>query len=150
MAALTFTACDDTSDPEPEPEIETMRIVVGSGGGAQTVNVARSGCTASGGPIALTLNATTAVAISFLNGAGQPDVIANDPAVFRVAGASTASAIAPEPVPTPATITWARTGNFAGTLRGTAATTAGSVTFSALHVEEGHADFECAVSITVQ
>lgn len=145
---MTIAACKDTADPEPEPEIVTMRITIGTGT-AQTVNVAKSGCVASN-PIVLALNATTAITISFLNAAGQPDAIANDPATFRLAGAATATTVAPEPVPTPSTITWARTGTFAGTLRGTAATTSGTATFSALHVEEGHADFECAVAIIVQ
>jgi hypothetical protein len=150
IAALTLSACDDVNDPEDEPDIATMRIVVGSGGSAQTVNVARTACAATGGPITLSQNVTTPVAISFLNAAGQPDAIANDADEFRVAGATSGTTTAAEPVPTPGTITWARTGNFAGTLRGTAATTSGAVTFSALHIEEGHADFECAVSITVQ
>lgn len=151
IAAVTLSACDDTIDPDPdEPSIATMRIVVGSGGSAQTVNVARTGCSATGGPVTLSLNVTTPVAISFLNAAGQPDAISNDATIFRVAGATIGTTTAAEPVPTPGTITWARTGNFTGTLRGTAATTSGSVTFSAFHIQEGHPDFECAVSITVQ
>jgi hypothetical protein len=151
VSALTLSACEDVSDPEEEePDIATMRIVVGSGGSAQTVNVARTGCTATGGPITLAQNVTTPVTISFLNAAGQPDANASDATIFRVAGATSGTTTAAEPAPTPGTITWARTGNFAGTLRGTAVTTSGSVTFSAFHIEEGHPDFECAVAITVQ
>jgi hypothetical protein len=152
LAAFAL-ACNDTTDPEPEPEIATMRILVGTGANQQTVNVAKSGCVRTGNPITLALNTTTNISISFLNAAGQPDAVANDAAIFTVAGTTppgTAGAPAAEPAPTPSTIVWARTGNFTGTLRGSAATTAGSVTFSALHMEEGHADMECAVAITVQ
>jgi hypothetical protein len=151
LAAMTISACQDTSDPEPEPEIATLRLTVGTGAGAQTVNVAEANCAASA-QIMLTINTTTPISASFLNAAGQADAIANDPDIFVLAGATSVggTTVAPEPVPTPSTITWARTGSFAGTLRGTATTTTGSVTFSALHIEEGHADFECAVSIRVQ
>ena len=151
LVALTISACQDTIDPEPEPEIATMRLTVGTGAGAQTVNVTNANCAASA-QIALTINATTPISATFLNAAGQADAIANDPDVFVLAGATAigGTTVAPEPVPTPNTITWARTGAFAGTLRGTASTTTGSVTFSALHITGGHLDFECAVSIRVQ
>jgi hypothetical protein len=153
VAALTLSACEDTNDPPPEPEIDAMRIVVSpTGAASQTVTVAKDGCVRTGNPITLALNTTTPIAISFLGEDGQPHDEANDPAIFTAAGATPQAGGSPaaEPAPTPASIVWARTGSFAGTLRGSAATTTGSVTISALHIEEGHADFECAVAITVQ
>jgi hypothetical protein len=150
VGTVLLGACNDTTDPEPEPEIATMRILVGSGANAQTINVAKSGCVRTGNPITLTVNTTASIAVSFLNAAGQPDPVANDPAIFKVAGSTTGGTTAPEPVPTPASIVWTRTSGFAGTLRGSAATSSGSVTFSALHIAEGHPDFECPVAITVQ
>lgn len=147
--ALAGGGCESTGDPEPEPQIATMRLTIG---GSQTVNV--TGQSAPGGscvasqPIAIARNATTTIAASFLNAAGQPDPIANDPGVFRLAGSDNPAGA--EPAPTPNTITWTRTGSFAGTLLGTVATTSGSVLLSAFHLEEGHADFgPCAVPITV-
>ena len=144
--ALVAAACNDTTDPEPEPDISTMRITIGSGGGVQTVNVSAN-CAVSA-PIALTMNTTTPVAVVFLNAAGQPDPIANDASVFRLAGDADVAG-GPEPAPNPSTIVWARTGSFAGTLRGSASTLTGSVALSAFHLEEGHADYGCAVPVQV-
>lgn len=148
--AMTATACDD--DPiavEEEPEIAVLRLTVTpTGGTAQTVNITKAGC-AQSAPIALTLNNTATVSASFLNAAGQPDEIANDPDDFRLAGDADV-ANGPELAPTPTTIVWTRTGAFAGTLRGSAATTTGSVKVSGFHIEEGHADFGCTATITVQ
>ena len=147
-AALLFgfalAACQDTMDPHEEPDIASMRITVGTG--AQTVNV--SGSCAASAPIALTLNATTPIAVVFLNAAGQPDPVANDASEFRLAGDALVAG-GPEPAPTPTTIVWTRTGPFAGTLRGSAATQSGAVALSAFHIEEGHADYGCSVPITV-
>lgn len=145
-ALFAAVACSDTTNPKPEPDIASMRIVVGSGASALTVNVSGS-CVASQ-PISITVNTTTAMTVTFLNAAGQPDPVANDPAIFRLAGNADVPG-GPEPAPTPTSIVWARTGPFAGTLRGSVATTSGSVALSALHIDEGHADFGCNVPIVV-
>ncbi len=145
--ALAVGACDDT-DPvgEAEPDIVTMRITVGTAAPA-TVNVTVDGCVESG-PIMIPINTTVPITVVFLDAAGQPDPIASDPTVFRLTGSDAPHGA--EPAPTPATIVWARTGQFAGTLRGSAATTTGSVFFSAFHEEEGHEDAgPCEVPITV-
>ena len=146
LALAGLGACLDTTDPDEEPDIAAMQVVVGTGAGAQTVTVSRIGCQASGS-VALTVNVTTPIAVTFLNTAGQADPVANDPALFRLAGDADVEG-GPEPAPTPTTIVWARTGPFAGTLRGSATTT-GSVALSAYHLEEGHADFGCALPIMV-
>jgi hypothetical protein len=149
LAALAAASCKDTkTQPEPEPEIETLRLTVG-GASAATITVASNpGCAVTGGPITIHQNVTTTISASFRNAAGDADPVANDPATFRLSGSDNPHGS--EPAPTPATITWTRTGPFAGTLRGTATTTTGSVQFSAFHIGEGHEDWgPCAVPITV-
>lgn len=147
-AALTLASCKDVSDPEPEPEIETLQLTV-STPNPQTITVATNpGCAVTGGPITIPINTTVAISASFRNAANQPDPIANDPAIFKLTGSDNPSGA--EPAPTPATIVWTRTGPFAGTLRGSVATTAGSVQFSAFHLEEEHEDWgPCTLPITV-
>lgn len=144
-AILAVTACKDTADPEPEPDVSSLRLTIGATN-AQTVNVATNpGCAVTGGPITLKVNTPTAITGSFLNAGGTADPIANS-SDFRMAGTTTNGEIAP----TPNTITFTRTGNFSGTLNGTATTTAGSASFALVHIEEGHADWgPCTVAISV-
>lgn len=147
-AALLALACRDTTHDEHKIDVQTMRLTITTAGStsSQTVTVASNpGCAVTGGPIALTVNQPRTVAAAFLNAAGAPDPEANNPAEFQLAGGTGQ----PNPTPTPASITFNRTGAFSGTLTGSAATT-GSVFLSLLHPREGHADWgPCSVPITV-
>jgi hypothetical protein len=140
-----LAACRDTTDPEPEPDVATLRLTIGTTS-PQTVTVATNpGCAVTGGPINLTVNQARAISASFLNAAGEPDPVANDPATFKLAGGEGQQ----NPTPTPPSIEFTRTGPFAGTLTGTAAAQ-GSVFLSLLHIEEGHEDWgPCSVPISV-
>lgn len=136
VLALASTACgdDDPAEPDDEPEFATMRLVVG----AQIVNITRDNCSVSGGPINLVVNTSTAVAATFLlaNGSADP-VVTSAGYELRVS-------------PNNANVTFARTGPFAGTLRGTA-TGSTAATFELYSVEHGHSEAECRnVPITVQ
>jgi hypothetical protein len=144
IALLALTACKDTTDPDHEPDVATLRLVVGTTN-AQTVTVA-TGCAVTGGPISLTVNQARTVSATFLNASGQPDPVANDADEFQLAGGEGQA----DPVPSPSSITFTRSGPFTGSLTGTAATTAGSMFVSLLHPVEGHEDWgPCAVPITV-
>lgn len=146
VLALAIGACDDTDPVEAEPDIVTMHITVGTATPA-TVNVVVDGCVESG-PITIPINTTVPITVAFLTTGGVPDPIASDPTIFKLTGNDTPHGA--EPAPTPASIVWTRTGQFAGTLRGSAATTTGSVFLSAFHMEEGHEDAgPCEVPITV-
>ncbi|MGQ0560965.1 MAG: hypothetical protein ACT443_03720 [Gemmatimonadota bacterium] len=130
--ALLAAACGSTSEPEPEPEVAIMRLTVG----AQTINVNAETGAVTGGPITLVANTTTPVSAVFLSANGQAEPLVTD-ATFRL-----------DVRPADATVTFTRTGPFAGTLRGTTATNT-SAEFALFHLEEGHEEFEWPVSITV-
>lgn len=142
---VTMAACKDTTHDDHDIHVESLRLTIGTTN-PQTVTIASNpGCAVTGGPIALTVNQARAITASFLNEQGQPDPEANDPAEFQLAGGEGQA----NPTPTPASITFSRTGAFAGTLTGTAVTT-GNVFLSLLHVEEGHEDWgPCSVPISV-
>ncbi len=130
---LGLAACKDNTGPEEaEPEVVSMRITLASGATA-TVNA--SGTVT--GTLTIPAGTATGFTIEFLNAAGAPDPLVTA-AEFRASV-------------TPATgITFTRTGNFAGTLRGDAAGTV-SVRFGLLHIEENHDDFgpfPVSVSVT--
>ena len=144
-ALLATAACKDTNGAEEEPDISSLRLTIGAAN-AQTVTIGSNpGCSVTGGPITIPINTTVSVTGSFLNSANSPDPVANDATVFRMSGNDGA-----EIAPTPTTIVWTRTGPFTGTLRGSAATTTGSMQVVAFHLEEQHEDWgECTVPITV-
>jgi hypothetical protein len=148
IALLTVAGCKDVSDPEPEPEIETLQLTV-STPNPQTITVATNpGCAVTNGPIMIPINTAVAISASFRNAANQPDPIANNLLIFRLSGSDNPHGA--EPAPTPSTIEWTRTGPFSGILNGSVATTAGSVQFSAFHLEEEHEDWgPCTIPITV-
>jgi len=145
-AVLAFGACKDTTDPDHEPDVASLRLTIGGTGGQVVTIATNPGCAVTGGPITLPANQARTMTATFLNDAGDPDPVANDATEFTLAG-NTGQA---DPTPSPASITFARTGAFSGTLTGTTATTAGTMFVSLLHSEEGHEDWgPCSVPITV-
>jgi hypothetical protein len=120
---LGLAACKDSTGPgEAEPEVATMRITLASGASA-TVNA--SGTVS--GSLTIPAGTATGFTVEFLGASGAPDPLVTA-AEFRASV-------------TPATgITFTRSGNFEGTLRGDAAGTV-TVRFGLLHIKENHNDF---------
>lgn len=116
-------ACKNNTGPdEVEPEVATMRITLANGA---TASVNASGTVT--GTLTLTAGSATAFTVEFLTASGAPDPVVT-PAVFQ-------ASVTPN-----AGITFARTGNFTGTLRGDATGTV-TVRFGLLHTKENHNDF---------
>ena len=122
LTAMGGAAC--SADEEAEPDVASLRLTVGN----QTINVSDNG-TVTGGPITLTAGGNATVTAAFLNAAGTQDPIAHG-ADFQL-NATPAST---------ATVTFARTGAFTGTLNGVAAGTT-TLEVSLFHTVEMHADF---------
>lgn len=142
---LALGACKDTTDPHGEPDVASLRLTLGGTGGQVVTIASNPGCAVTGGPITIVANQSRSITATFLNAAGEPDPVANDPNDFVLAGGQGQQ----NPTPTPASITFSRTGPFAGILLGTTATT-GSMFVSLLHPQEGHEDWgPCSVPITV-
>jgi len=138
-AAIAFGGCKKKStEVEQEPEVATMRLTIGTGATAQTVNVNAATGVVTGGPISIKVNTATTIAATWLKADGSTDAIASTSEFqLNIAGLS------------PTSITFARTGDFTGTLTGTATTTSGTGMFSLFHKGEGHEEFEWAVTIHV-
>lgn len=120
---LALGACKDQTGPaKAEPEVTTMRITLANGA---TASVNAAGTVT--GSLSIPAGTSTAFTVEFLTAAGVADPLVTA-AVFQASV-------------TPNTgITFTRTGNFAGTLRGAAAGTV-TVRFGLLHIEENHDDF---------
>ena len=114
-----FVACDDSEGPDDEPEIATVRLTIGT----QTATMNPAGTVT--GAVTLTRNTATPVTAVALAANGEVISLGND---FRLDLATTGG------------ITFARTGNFSGTLTGATAGT-GTVQVCVLHIEENHCDF---------
>lgn len=121
LLSLGGVACKE--DPADEPQIATLRIAAG----AQTINISDNG-TVTGGPLTLTVGTARAITATALKADGMPETLVTD-AEFRL-----------DVTPAAGTVTFARTGPFAGSLTATAA---GSTTISVqlFHIIENHPDF---------
>jgi hypothetical protein len=122
LLSANATACKESTDPgENEPEVASIRLTVG----ASTVTIAENGAV-TGGPLRIT-TADQPLTASFLKADGSVESLVTS-SEFRldVTGGTG--------------VTFARTGPFAGTIRGSAATTS-TVTVSLFHLIENHADF---------
>jgi hypothetical protein len=132
LLALAFvTACDnDPVEPgDPADDIATIRLTAGTA----TVNITEGG--AQGG-LTIPLGATSVTA-TFLDVAGDSVTIGGE---FEIRLTSSNSAL----------VTFARTGQFAGTLTGVAAGSA-IVAVELFHTGEGHSDFgPHNLTVTVQ
>jgi hypothetical protein len=132
LLPVSLLACDDEDEPDPGAEVASVRITSGT----QTVTINEGG-TATGS-LTIPRNTATAITVTALRANGSTVALPSD---FRF------------DVFPPASITFGRTGNFAGTLTGTTAGTF-SVPSCIFHVGEGHCDFGSqtthAFSVTVQ
>jgi hypothetical protein len=129
-SVLAIAACTDDEHGH-EAEVDFMRITVG----AQEVMVNSTGAV-TGGPISIVSGAVTAVSVEFLD-ADMDDALGAHADDYQVN------------ITTPANVTFARTGPFAGTLTGGTVGT-NNLAISLFHIEENHEDFgPFNVSVTV-
>ena len=132
LALPLFTACGDDDEADDHEDVPaTMEITVAG----QTVLVTETGAV-TGGPITIAAGQTAPLTAVFR--ADDGDVLTFD-SDYELRGASNASGI----------ITFARNGQFTGTVTGVAAGTT-TITFQLFHIPEGHDDFEQSVPFVVQ
>lgn len=120
-AALVMAGCKE--DADEEPDIATLRIMAGT----QTITISDNG-TVTGGPLTVTVGTARAITATALKADGMPETRVTD-AEFRL-----------DVTPGAGTLTFTRTGPFAGNLNASAA---GSTTISVqlFHIIENHPDF---------
>ena len=132
MLPAALIACDDEDETDPGAEVASVRITAGT----QVVTINEAGVAT--GSLTIPRNTATAITAVTLRANGSAVTL---PGEFRL-----------DLFP-PASITFGRTGNFAGTLTGTTAGTF-NINTCVFHTGEGHCDWgdesTHSFSVTVQ
>lgn len=134
--ALTTPACVSDSGTGPsriKPSVATVRLSIAG----RTINVRTSDGEVTGGPIILGFQATSLLTATFLRTNGSPDPLVVAPGFeLRVE-------------PSASSLTFSRTGPFAGTLRGNVGGNF-TVRLRLRSLEDGIDDYSFTVPVTVQ